>query len=409
MGQEQGGMLDELGRQLGLTGRALAGGAAQAVEPFTEPVRYLMNKALPGNPVGNVEAATDQLLTKAGVPEPADALERGIQSVGRFAVGAGAGMGGAGATERGVLGALGLNKAVRPEAMTTEQLKEIGTAAYKAADDAGVVVHPGSFQNFANRIQGITKNAGIDRDIHPKATAAVRRIAEAAEEGKPLKLEDMEILRRVTQGARGSIEKDERRIGSMIAEELDDYLARLGSNDVIAGDPQAASTALKTARDAWTRMSKSATIEDAIQKAGIRAGQFTGSGFENALRTQFRQIAMNPKRMRGFSQAEKEAIKKVAMGGPLDNTMRMLGKLAPTGVISGGIGASAGYAMGGPVGMVAVPATGHLARKAATALTKRNVDDALDLVRRGAPLPKDTPEWLLPWLSGGIFGADTQE
>jgi hypothetical protein len=156
-------------------------------------------------------------------------------------------------------------------------------------------------------------------------------------------------------------------------------------------------------------MSKSSVVGDAIEKAGVRAGQFSGSGFENALRTQFRQIAMNNKKMRGFSAEEREAIKKVAMGGPLDNTMRMLGKLAPTGIVSGGIGASAGYAIGGPVGMAAVPAVGAAARKAATSLTNRNVQNLSELVRRGAPAPKETPEWLLPWLSGGIFGADTQE
>ena len=86
----------------------------------------------------------------------------------------------------------------------------------------------------------------------------------------------------------------------------------------------------------------------------------------------------------------------------------MLGKLAPTGIVSAGIGGSAGYALGGPVGAVAVPAVGAIARRGATKMTQRNVEKASELVRSGAPAVKDAPEWLLPWLSGGMFGADIQ-
>lgn len=409
VGLKAGSFLKETGRQLGLTGRAVAGGAAQIVEPFTEPVRYLMNKALPGNPIGNIESATDEVLTNVGVPEPQGAVEEGVQSVGRFATGFAGGTGIANKADDAIHGVLGLSKQIKtPSAPTTEQLKEMANTAYKAADDIGLIINPRSFKRFAEDVAGAAKQAGIDRDIHPKATAAVRRITEAAEEGKAIKLQDFEILRRVVSGARGAIEKDERRIGSMIGERLDDYLARMGSHDVISGDPKAASQALNTARNAWQRMSKSNVVQEAVEKAGVRAGQFSGSGFENALRTQFRQIAMNTKRMRGFSAEEQAAIKKVASGGPVDNAMRTLGKLAPTGVVSAGFGGGMGYAVGGPIGAVAVPAAGAVARRAATKMTERNVDNLSDLVRRGGAAPKDAPDWLLPWLSGGIFATDTQ-
>lgn len=117
---------------------------------------------------------------------------------------------------------------------------------------------------------------------------------------------------------------------------------------------------------------------------------------------------MNKKRLRGFTKEEQAAIKKVAMGGKVDNAMRQLGKLAPTGVISGAISGSAGYAVGGPVGAVALPAAGAWARRVATNRTMRNVDDAKNLVLGNQPTPKDAPDWLLPWLSGAAVGTDTQ-
>jgi hypothetical protein len=386
----------------------LAGGVAQATEPFTEPMRYMMNKALPGNPIPNQEQALDSLMTDMGVPEPETPIESGVQSAGRFATAVGSGLGLEKGVERAVGASLGGLRESVSKAPSMDELREIGKAAYQTADDSGLVIHPGSFKNFVGRIEGITKQAGIDKDIHPKAFAAVRRMKEAAESGDPIALKDFEILRRVVGGARGSIEADERRIGQLISGELDDYIARLGDADIIAGDRKTAAEALNLARDVWTRLSKGNVIQDAVEKAGVRAGQFSGSGFENALRTQFRQIAMNPKRMRGFSPDEQEAIKKVAMGGPMDNAFRMLGKLAPTGIVSATLGGSAAYAMGGPVGTAAAWLAGTAGRKLATESTKRNVTNVDEMVRMGMPSPKEAPEWLRPWLIGGIFGTDTQ-
>lgn len=396
-------------RQLGLTGRAIAGGAMQIAEPFTEPVRYLMNQALPGNPIGNLEVATDEALTSAGVPEPQGALERGIQSAGRFATSFAGGMGIGSKVEGAFNTLIGLSKQIRNAPLTADQLKEVAGAAYDTAEAAGVVINPSNYGNFVARFSRRISREGIDRQLHPAATRVMERIAEAAEGGRPITLKEMDTLRQLAKDARSSQNAGERRLGKIIVDELDDYVDNLSSANLISGDAKVASAALRTARDAWSRYRKSETIQEAVEKAGIRAGQFTGSGFENALRTQFRQIAMNTKRMRGFSKEEQEAIKKVAMGGKLDNAMRMLGKFAPTGVVSAAISGGGGYAVGGPAGAVAVPLLGAAARRGATKLTERNVIKADELIRRGVPAPPEgVPDWLLPWLSGAAFGVGTQ-
>ena len=399
-----------VGRVLGLTGRALAGGLAQIAQPFDQPVRYMLNKALPGDPFIPLEQATDQALTAVGVPEPETGVDRAVQGAGRFVTSFAGGMGMANKVDDAVLAATGLVRRAAPAAAPTiSELRRTADAAYKAADDAGLVIANDSFGRFAQRLTGMAKSMGLDKDIQPKATAAIRRITEAADSGQPVRLEDFEILRRVVGAARSSVDASERKIGTAIVREMDDYISRIGGPDVIAGDPKAASEALSAARNAWSRMSKSETVQEAIEKAGIRAGQFSGSGFENALRTQFRQISMNNKRMRGFTQEEQAAIKKVAMGGPVDNAFRALGKLAPTGVVSAGFSGGAGYAMGGPIGAVVLPAVGGGARKVATKMTERNVQNLDDMVRAGGAVQQNAPEWLLPWLSGGIFAADTPD
>ena len=64
--------------------------------------------------------------------------------------------------------------------------------------------------------------------------------------------------------------------------------------------------------------------------------------------------------------------------------------------------------MGVPGAMAAATA-GIAGRQIATGRTARNVMKADELIRSGGKeISKEgAPDWLLPWLSGGIFGADT--
>jgi hypothetical protein len=115
----------------------------------------------------------------------------------------------------------------------------------------------------------------------------------------------------------------------------------------------------------------------------LSAPNFSGSGAENAVRTEFRTLAKNTAKMRTFTPAERSAIERVAKGGPIGNTLRMLGKFAPTGVVSSALSGGAGYAVGGPVGAVALPAAGFAARQGATAATLGNARAASETILRG--------------------------
>ena len=114
---------------------------------------------------------------------------------------------------------------------------------------------------------------------------------------------------------------------------------------------------------------------------------YSQSGIDNALRVKFRQLADDPKKMRMFSQAEQDAIREVVKGGPAANALRYLGKLAPSGVVSGGAGASLGYALGGPTGALIVPGIGFVAKQSAGALTGRAAERVGELVRAGKEGP----------------------
>lgn len=275
-----------------------------------------------------------------------------------------------------------------PAGVTTEDLAKASSAAYTKAKELGAVFKPSAYDDFVDKLLPAVKEEGFDVGLHDKAAAVLKRLE--SEKGQPHTLENMEILRRVVKGAAGSPDKDERRIGMLIQNKLDNFVQQAGPETLLSGDASAVD-ALKEARNLYSRKSKAETIEDLIDRAKLSAPNFSASGMENALRTEFRAVAKNPNRMRGFSPDEQDAIRKVAMGGPIENVLRAVGKFAIRGPVSGGLSVGAGGMVFGPSGMVAVPAIGEAARFGASVMTRRNAQLAAELMRQGKlPIPPGT-------------------
>lgn len=288
------------------------------------------------------------------------------------------------------LGAISAKMAA-PKAPTIEAVKQQASKAYEAADKAGVIVRKEAFGSMVDDLQQQLAEAGIDKTIHTKAMAAFNRLREATNENQTLK--GLDILRRVIKAAAGSNEADERRIARIMIDRIDDFVTSLRPEDVLTGNVAAAKSALGQARSLWGSARKGEIVQGLIERAGNRAGQFTGSGYENALRTEFRALVQNPKRMRQFSKPEQQFFRRVARGTPIGNALRWLGKLAPRSVVTGGfhLGVSA---LASPAVGAATMATGEAARHGATAITSRNARQALERVL--FPAYPDKPVTLSP-------------
>lgn len=262
-----------------------------------------------------------------------------------------------------------------------DDLRSAANAAYKVADESGIVFKPQRYSAVVDDITSTLSKEGVDRTLHPGATAALARLEEL--KGQPVTLQSMETMRRIAQDAAGSNSPGERRLAQIMIGKIDEFVSGAGRDDVLVSgaNPREALKALFDGRALWSKVKKAETIEELVERAANRAPQFSGSGLENAIRTEFRSLAQNKGRMRQFSKEEQAAIKRVARGGPVENIARMVGKFAPTGVVSSVLSGGAGAAVGGPVGAVALPAIGLGARNVATRTTKRNVDAVRDLVR----------------------------
>lgn len=278
-----------------------------------------------------------------------------------------------------------------------DDLFKSGSAAFERARRLGNGIKPESFQRFADRIIDLKEKSGltvrINEKLHPQSHAVREEILAALDRGNgKVSFDDLVELRQIASDAAGTLDKADARIATILRKQIDSYVDSLGIDDVLGGNPVAAATSINEARGLWRRAIKGQTIEREIELAGVNANTFSGAGFENALRTQFKQLSRRIAKgtETGFTPAEVAMIRKVANGGTLDNLFRWVGKLAPTSVVSGGIGVGGGFALGGPVGAVAVPAIGLGSRAIATQRTISNAQNLSEAIRGGLlglPIP----------------------
>lgn len=272
-------------------------------------------------------------------------------------------------------------KEVARLAPTREELEAAARQAFDEADNLGVTLTAQKAGQIQSALTNAAKSEGFNSHIHPKVAAALNSFDDLATDVPTLSR--MEQQRRILGAAAKSLEPDERRIASRLIDQYDDMIGDLKVADVVSGDAARAGEVLETARGLWHRQSKLRVIEEAVEKAKNQA-----SGYENGLRTQFRAILNSPKRLRGFTPDEREAMKRIVRGGPGENIAKFLGRFGPaegsaTNVVGSLIGAAAGGSVAGGPGAAAALMGGQLARNTAQRMTRANVEKLERLVATG--------------------------
>lgn len=277
---------------------------------------------------------------------------------------------------------------------------------YMKANQAGVVFTPDSIEGLVAGLTHKLSKEGIDPTLHPKASAAMGRFVKvvdkpqtdemarltgtAARPAAKVSLEEVDTLRQIAGDASRSIEPADRRLGVIIRDRVDDYLDTIKPEGVAAGNAKEAIDALKAARAGWAKMRKAETIDEMMETAGITAGQFSISGKENAIRTQFRALAKkivkDKREAARWAPDERKLIKQLGNMGSAVNLLRTLGKLSPNGTIPLGVNIGIG-AVGGPALGIASATAGMAGKFAARRLTERKVNQLSELVRGGVRAP----------------------
>lgn len=305
-----------------------------------------------------------------------------------------------------------------PAAETLDELRASSRAAYKASESIGLNINSGAYRNFVGNLEAELGRQGYREGVHTGLRNILREFHKEASTGNSIPLSLMEELRKVARSALSSTDANEVRLAGILMDNVDNFVTNLSSSQTTAGSMgpymrNMAVDALNDARMYWARLSKGERIEQLIVRAGERA-QRSGTSLDVAIRSEFdsllrgpRTSAGIPRAMRGFTREEVDAARRVVTGGPIENLLRQIAKFdIRSHPYAGAAGSVVGGAIGGPVGAVAVPAAGYLARAGAEATTLRNATLVSELVRRGASTAVTPSAAAAPLLAGLATQAD---
>lgn len=154
---------------------------------------------------------------------------------------------------------------------------------------------------------------------------------------------------------------------------IDEFIDTLLPEDLVAGDKDAAVSALKKARNLWRRAIKTQKVESAIDAADDYL-----SGSESGIRNQFKSLLRQDKKQKLFTEAERAFLKKTIGGNALTRLMRGVGD---------GLGRKAmmitGGAFGGLDGAAIGAASGEMASRIGDATARRRAELARALISQG--------------------------
>jgi hypothetical protein len=357
-------------RTAGRFGRNLAGGVASAADMalLVPKTAALGLSALTGNEklkqIGQTPSLHDQALgfideKTSGKLQPRGMMEKGVDLASELMTPVG--MLGAGKKTISGMEAI-LNPAsavskVAKQAMPTneitqgaiqkmdsEQLRKAASGIYDQAEKKGGVLKPeftnqflddlqdivpqtkaGKLFSGENEVSGLLKRAQALRD----SPVSLREVQEMDEELGALIESNMD-MGKPTKIGRSFLE---------IQSRLRDAVQNASPENVVGS--KEGFDLLKRGRDLWSRQARLRDVERIITRAEYTENPST------ALRTGFKNLLTNPKKLRGYSKQEQEAIKKAASGGPMRDILKTFGSRLVTigaAVTGGPVGAAVGYA-----------------------------------------------------------------
>lgn len=253
------------------------------------------------------------------------------------------------------------SSAAKSLAPSLEALRERGQRLYAEAEKVSSKVPGERLSKLASDVEAGMKSDGYHPDLHPRLGTVLRALKETGKSDRSLM--ELEQLRRVASNAGQSLQPDERRLAGTVIDKIDDAIDDLGKG----------SSPLTYARDVWSRMRRLQTLEDIVEDAS------NGKNFERDLQTKVRALLRNPRKMRGYSRVERDALKKLASGSGTVGAFQTLGQvLSPLG-IPGLLTSGAAAATVGPAA-VALPVTGLASKGIADAMVRGRLNAARNTI-----------------------------
>ena len=435
---QESGLIDSLGRQVGLGVRAVTTGLSTPVNMAADFLSGAYN--LGANIVGSEKRAPylsqmqSQGLTQLGLPEPQTGAERAAQ-VGMQALSSAGGMAAAapksifgadlvrqlpaataapmvaqpvaeevkqitGSDLAATIAAIGVSGAVGKTAgdvagriasgkqptATMADVQQRAGRAYTKVSDQGIEL---SAQNATNLIDKV-KNRLDSADYIPENAEPVANILKKYEsilQRGNITFDNVEKMRRLANNLKSNPDKNIRRLASEMVDSIDDHVATLSPKDVVSGQG-GIDVAVKTIMDArkdFRNLSRASTLENILDIAEIKALNPSASESE-LIRQGFVTLASNKNKMNLFSKDEQNAIKSVVKGSSLDPLLTLMAKFNPqrSQIMAGGAFAGS---IAKPEIALPIAAAGFGADKLQALLRRQAADKAVSGLLTGTTPP----------------------
>jgi hypothetical protein len=315
---------------------------------------------------------------------PSAAVAQGVGEEFGPLAGAGAGM------ATGAAFGVGARPRVGP---TAEDLAAKSSQLFKQAEQSGIAFSTPRFTQKMTTVAADLRNEGYTPTAYPKIDAAIQELTNPAMRKD---FTELQALRKVIQGAQASGDPAERRLATILKDQFDDYIANAPASDILGTDTKTGTAIWKQARGEYSKLMKADVFENMLENAQLDVSKFTASGAENSMAQQLRQLAKNDKKMRLFTPAEQSEIKAAAKGTSVQNLLKFFGRFAPTGPVSGAF--AGGASVYEPTVGIPLAIGATAARGGATALRRQSIERLADMMRLGAPVPRQIP---VPAITGG--------
>lgn len=273
--------------------------------------------------------------------------------------------------------------AKKPARLSVDDLKSAGDAAYKRSEAAGVIINRDGMQKLGHDVVADFSEHGFLPANEPGAAAVLKELQKQVDGNVTLK--GLDTLRKMAGNAYIPGNKSNNTLVGKIVKRIDELVASEDPSHMAGIDTHAGAEALREARTQWHRARKLETVEGLVDRGELNAGS-TGSGgnVENATRQQIKRILTNDSMKRGFTKDELAAARRVTLGTPAQNLLRLAGKQAPSAlnITAHMLGGAASGGATLPFSAAGL-AAGLAAKKGAESITRANVKDFANLVARG--------------------------
>jgi hypothetical protein len=216
--------------------------------------------------------------------------------------------------------AAGVRPTKRTAVPSADELAARSKANYEVLDKSKFELDNNQFTSHMKTLPTkLRSSSGYDPRTMPDVDAALNQLMS----GNAKTVQELDTLRTIIKNATTSVKASERKAGSQLLDEFDDYVLNAPASATVTADPKAMK-AWKDARADYAKMKKSEMITDILDNADVAQGSK-----EASIASQLSSLAKNQKKMRVFSAEEQEAIRDAAKGGTLQVMLRTLGKLTP--------------------------------------------------------------------------------